>query len=90
MKHLYLFQYKLSYRNETGIMDYCLLQFHDLKFFLGMRLHGRSLNNFNIFKVNPQIFQQNRKVRNISNINLRVIRRKIIANARILNKSFFS
>ena len=37
-------------------MDYCLLQFDDLKFFLGVRLHGESLPNFNVFNVNPQIF----------------------------------
>ena len=44
------------------IMDYCLLQFEALKLFLGVRLHGCSLPNFNFFNANPQIFQQNRKV----------------------------
>ena len=45
------------------IMDYCLLQFDDLKFFLEVRLHrGRSLPNFNLFNVNFRIFQRNRKV----------------------------
>ena len=54
-KHPYLFQYKLSYRNEAGtdIMDYCLLQIDALKFFLGFRLHGGSEPNFNFFDVNP-------------------------------------
>ena len=44
------------------IMDYCLLQFDPLKFFLGVRLHGGFLPNFNFFNVNPQIFQRNGKV----------------------------
>ena len=44
------------------IMDYCLLQFDALKFFLGVRLHEAFLPNFNFFNVNPLIFQQNRKV----------------------------
>ena len=75
------------------IMDYCLLQLDALKFFLGVRLHGEFLPNFNFFSVNPQIFQRNRKVQlskclktnfhNISNISLRIIRRRIAANARI-------
>ena len=52
----------------------------------GVRLHGRSLPNFYFFNLNTQIFQQNRKVHlsnsleinfhNISNIGLRVIRRR--------------
>ena len=45
------------------IMDSCLLQFDALKFFLGARLHGGYLPNFNFFYVNPQIFRRNRKVR---------------------------
>ena len=67
-------------------MDYSLLQFDALKFFLWVRLHGGSLPNFNFFNVNPPIFQRNRKVHlsnsleinfhNISNISLRVIRRR--------------
>ena len=36
-------------------MDYCLLQFDALKFFLGIRLHRKSLPNFIFFSVNPQI-----------------------------------
>ena len=69
------------------IMDYCLLQFDALKFFLGVHLRGGSLPNFNFFNVNPQLFQRNRKVHlsncletnfhNISNISLRVIRHRI-------------
>ena len=63
------------------IMDYCVLQFDALKFFLGVRLHGGFQPNFNFFNVNRQIFQRNRKVHltncletnfhNISGINLR-------------------
>ena len=49
-----------NYRTEMKlvpiIMDYCLLQFDILKFFLGVRLHGGgSQPNFNFFNVNPQI-----------------------------------
>ena len=76
--------YHMEMKQVPIIMDYCPLQFDALKFFLGMRLHGGSLPNFNFFNVNPQIFQQNRKVHfsncletnfhNISNISLRVIR----------------
>ena len=86
-KHPYLFQYKLSYRNEAApiIMDYCKRHFDALKFFLGVRLHGGgSQNNFNSFNVNPHIFQRNRKLHlsnsleahfhNVSNISLRVVR----------------
>ena len=68
------------------IMDYCLLQFDALKFFLGVHLHGGSQPNYDFFNVNTQIFQRNRKVHltncqetkfhNISNISLRVIRRR--------------
>ena len=43
-------------------MDYCLLQFDALKFFLEVHLHGGSLPNFNFFNVNPNISQRNRKV----------------------------
>ena len=41
-KHSYLFQYILSYGIETGskTMEYCLLQFDAVNFFLGVRLHG--------------------------------------------------
>ena len=83
--------FNTNYRTEMKlvaiIMDYCLLQFDALKFFLGVRLHGGSPPNFNFFNVNPQIFQRNRKVHltncletnfhDISNISLRVIRRRI-------------
>ena len=68
------------------IMDYCLLKFDALKFFFGMRIQGESLPNFNFFKANPQIFQQNLEVHlwncletdfhNISNSSLWVIRRR--------------
>ena len=67
------------------IMDYCLLQFDALKLFLTVRLYGGTQPNFNFFSVNPQIFQQNRKVHllncqetnfhDIPNISLRDIRR---------------
>ena len=56
MKHL--FQYKLSYKNETGINHHglFLLQFDALKVFLGVCLHGGPQPNFNFFNINPQIF----------------------------------
>ena len=45
--------FNTNYRTEIKlvpiIMDYCLLQFDALKFFLGGRLHGGSLPNFNFF-----------------------------------------
>ena len=45
------------------IMDYCLLQFDAIKYFLRVRLYGDSQTNFNFFNANPhQIFQRNRKV----------------------------
>ena len=79
--------FNTNYRTEMKlvpiIMDYYLLQFDVLKFFLGARLHGRSLSNFNFFNEKPHIFQRNRKVhftncletnfRNISNISLILI-----------------
>ena len=39
------------------IMDYCLLQFDTLKFFLGIRLQGGGVSayNFNSFNVKSQI-----------------------------------
>ena len=68
------------------VTDYCLLQYDTLKFFLGARLHGGSLPNFQFFNVNHPICQRNRKVhrsncqdtnfRNISDISLRIIRRR--------------
>ena len=43
-----------NYRREMKIipinMDYCLLQFDALQFFLGVRLHGGSAPNFNFFQ----------------------------------------
>ena len=70
------------------IMDYCLLQFSTLNFFLGVYLHGGvcvSQSNFYFFNVNPQFFQRNCKVHlsnyletnfhGIPNISLRDIRR---------------
>ena len=48
-----------NYRGEMKFipisMDYCLFQFDAVQFFLGVRLHGGSLPNFNFFNVNPQI-----------------------------------
>ena len=68
------------------IMDYCLLQLDALKFFLRFRFLRGSQPNLNFFNVNPQIFRRNRKVyltncletnlHNISNISLRIIRRR--------------
>ena len=50
--------YRIDMKLVPIIMDYCLLQFDALKFFLGVRLHGGgSLPNFNFFNVNLQIFQ---------------------------------
>ena len=83
-----------NYRTEVKlvpvIMDYCLLQYNALKFFLGFNLHGWSEPNFNFFYVNPQICQRDQKVRltnwlekffhNIFNISLRVIRRNKLNN----------
>ena len=52
--------FNTNYRTEMKLlpilMDNCLLQFDALKFFFGVRLHGRSLHNFNFFNVNPEIF----------------------------------
>ena len=82
--------FNTNYRTEIKlvpiVMDYCLLQFHALKFFLMGRLHGRSPPNFFLFNVNPQIFQRNRKVHlsncletnfhNISNVGLKFIKHR--------------
>ena len=43
-------------------IDYYLLQFHALKFFFSVRLHGGYLPNFNVFNAIQQIQQQNGKV----------------------------
>ena len=40
------------------IIDYCPFQFDALKFFLNVRLHGRSLPNFNFFNVTPKFFNE--------------------------------
>ena len=68
------------------IMDYFLLKFDSLKFFLGVRQQAGSLLDFNFCNVNPQIFQRNRKVHlsnslettfhDIPNISFRDIRRR--------------
>ena len=82
--------FNTNYRTEMKlvpiIMDYCLFQFDALNFFLEARLNGGSLPNYIFFNVNPQFFQRNRKVHfsncletnfhNISNISLRIIRRR--------------
>ena len=48
-----------SHRREMKLLpiniDYCLLQFDALKFFLEVNLHEGSLPNINFFNVNPQI-----------------------------------
>ena len=36
-------------------MDYCLLQFDEWKFCLGVSVHGSSLPDFDFFNVNPQL-----------------------------------
>ena len=80
---------KANYRREIKLkpinMDYCLLQFDALKFFLWVHLHVWSLPNFDYFKT-PKIWQQDRQVHrsncldtnfhNISEISLTVIRRR--------------
>ena len=47
--------FNTNYRKEIKVipinMDYCLLQFDTLKFFLGVRLHRGSLHNFNFFLI---------------------------------------
>ena len=51
--------FKTNYRREIKLapinMDYSLLQFHDLKFVLGVHLHGGFVTNFNFFNIKPQI-----------------------------------
>ena len=48
--HIY---FNTNYRTEMKLvpinMDYCLLQFDALIFFLGVRLHGVTLTNFDFF-----------------------------------------
>ena len=56
--------FSINYRTKIKlvpvIIDYCLLQFDGLKFFLGGRQHegGESLLNFKFFNLNQQRFQQ--------------------------------
>ena len=58
--------FNINYRKEIKLvlmkMEYCLLQFYALKFFLGISIHEGSLPNFNFFNVNRQIFQRNSQV----------------------------
>ena len=62
--------FNTNYRREMKlvpiIMNYCLLKFNALIFFLSVRLHGGggggSRPYFNFFNVNAQVFQRNRKV----------------------------
>ena len=101
-KHPCLLQYKLLNRNETGTNHHGLLSTSAWCFeiFLrGVPLHKRSLPNFNFFNVIPQFFQRNRKVcfsnyletnfHCISNISLRVIRRKDYSSCEVLRRKFF-
>ena len=71
------------------IMNYFLLQFDALKFFLEVRLHGGFLSNFNFFNVNPQIFQWNRKVHlsNCPETNFHDIHNIILKDIRCRNYS---
>ena len=57
-KNFYLFQHKLSYRNETGTNHLGLMSISvwSLKFSFGVRLHGGSLANFNFFQCKPPTF----------------------------------
>ena len=96
------YYFKTKYRTETKlvpiIMDYCLFQSDALKFFLGVRLHGGSLHNFNFFNVNPKFF--NEIIKFTSQISWKQIFTAfptlvselldvgIIANARILQEFF--
>ena len=67
-------------------MEYYLLWFDALHFFLGVNLHGETLTKFNLFNVNPQIWRQKCQVHrsnhiginlhNIFDIRLRDIRRR--------------
>ena len=80
--------FNANYHREMKLvplmLDYCLLQFDALKFFLGVHLYEGPVSNFNFFNLNSQIFQWIHKVHlsncpeinfhNISNISLRVIR----------------
>ena len=49
-------------------MGYCLLQFHAMKLFLGVRFHRESLSKLNFFNVNFQIWQPNRKVHRLNRL----------------------
>ena len=54
-----LTNFNTNYRRELKLipinMDYFLLQFDAIKFFLEVRPYGGSLPNFNYFNVNTQI-----------------------------------
>ena len=67
-KHPYLFQYKLSYRNETGTNHHGFLSISVwcFKIFLRSPSTRGSLTNFNFFKINPPIFQRNRWISQIA------------------------
>ena len=77
--------YPTARKLVPNIMHSCLLQFHVLKFSLGVLLLGDSQPNFNFYNVNPQIFLRNHRIHltnwlkrnfyNISNMSFRVIRR---------------
>ena len=105
MNRSYLFQYKLSYRNETGANNHGLLftSISCFNIFLSGASTcggGESLPNFIFFNINPQIFQRNRKVylskcletnfHNISNVSLRVIGGSELWIMQCLKKKVFS
>ena len=80
-------------------MDFCLPQFDALIFFLGVRLHGKSIPNFDFFNVKPQIRQRKRKVHysnyldvNFSFLTLvcRLLDVEFINNASFQEEKFFS
>ena len=54
-----LINFNTNYSREMKFVpisiDYCILPFDTLKFFLAVRLHGGSLPNINFFNVNSQI-----------------------------------
>ena len=62
-KHPYLFQYKFSYRNETGNSHQGLVSTSVgcFEIFLWVASTWGSPLNFNFFNVNPHNFQRNRK-----------------------------
>ena len=52
-----LIYFNTNYRTEMKPIpiniDYCLLQFDAIQFFLGVRFHKDSLSNFNFFQCKP-------------------------------------